>query len=44
MNVYLPQYRALCVADNCAHSQHNIGTPRGAQVRPSILSLTPSQS
>ena len=33
MNFYLPESRALCVADNVARSMHNILTLRGALVR-----------
>lgn len=33
MNVYLPQMRALCMAENANVSMHNILTPRGALVR-----------
>jgi alkyl sulfatase BDS1-like metallo-beta-lactamase superfamily hydrolase len=33
MNIYFPQTKALCVADNVARSMHNILTPRGALVR-----------
>jgi alkyl sulfatase BDS1-like metallo-beta-lactamase superfamily hydrolase len=33
MNIYFPEQRALCVADNVARSMHNILTPRGALVR-----------
>ncbi len=33
MNVYLPQLRALCMADNLLPAMHNILTPRGAEVR-----------
>ncbi|WP_442962578.1 alkyl/aryl-sulfatase [Pseudomonas nitroreducens] len=33
MNLYLPQMRALCMAENATHTQHNILTPRGALVR-----------
>lgn len=33
MNVFLPQLRALCMADNLMQSMHNILTPRGALVR-----------
>jgi len=33
MNFYFPQFRALCVAENCTCHLHNILTPRGAQVR-----------
>src|SRR5690606_20893853 len=30
---YLPRYRALCIAENAAHTLHNILTLRGAVVR-----------
>jgi alkyl sulfatase BDS1-like metallo-beta-lactamase superfamily hydrolase len=33
MNVYLPDLRALCMAENANASQHNVLTPRGALVR-----------
>lgn len=33
MNLYFPSLRALCVAENACHCQHNILTIRGAQVR-----------
>ncbi|QXH63936.1 alkyl/aryl-sulfatase [Pseudomonas azerbaijanorientalis] len=33
MNLYLPQLRALCMAENATQMMHNILTPRGAQVR-----------
>lgn len=33
MNLYLPQLRTLCVAENAVHAQHNILTLRGALVR-----------
>jgi alkyl sulfatase BDS1-like metallo-beta-lactamase superfamily hydrolase len=33
MNIYFPQARALCIADNVARSMHNILTLRGALVR-----------
>jgi alkyl sulfatase BDS1-like metallo-beta-lactamase superfamily hydrolase len=33
MNIYFPQAKALCIADNVARSMHNILTPRGALVR-----------
>ena len=33
MHVYFPQRRALCMAENATHVQHNILTLRGAQVR-----------
>ncbi|UCP00839.1 MBL fold metallo-hydrolase [Metapseudomonas lalkuanensis] len=33
MNLYLPQLRALCMAENAVMTMHNILTPRGAEVR-----------
>ncbi len=33
MNVYLPQFRALCMAENANPTMHNVLTPRGALVR-----------
>jgi alkyl sulfatase BDS1-like metallo-beta-lactamase superfamily hydrolase len=33
MNFYFPQFRALCMAENCSRTLHNIYTLRGAQVR-----------
>jgi len=33
MNFYFPQFRALCMAENCTCHVHNLYTPRGAQVR-----------
>lgn len=33
MNLYLPQLRALCMAENVAQTMHNVLTPRGALVR-----------
>ena len=33
MNFYFPQFRALCMAENCTHTLHNLITLRGAQVR-----------
>lgn len=33
MNLYLPQFRALCMAENTVRTMHNVLTPRGAQVR-----------
>ncbi len=33
MNVYVPQYRALGIAENATRTQHNVLTIRGAQVR-----------
>ena len=35
MNFYLPQFRALCLAENANVSMHNVLTPRGALVRDS---------
>lgn len=33
MHLHLPDVRALCMAENATHTQHNILTIRGAQVR-----------
>ncbi|MEA3322840.1 MAG: alkyl sulfatase dimerization domain-containing protein [Patescibacteria group bacterium] len=33
MNFYFPQMKALCMAENCTHTLHNLYTLRGAQVR-----------
>lgn len=33
MNFLFPKYRALCMAENCTHTMHNLYTLRGAQVR-----------
>ncbi|MBS0362450.1 MAG: MBL fold metallo-hydrolase [Proteobacteria bacterium] len=33
MNFHFPQFRALCMAENCTCQLHNLYTPRGAQVR-----------
>lgn len=33
MNFLFPRYRALCMAENCSHTMHNLYTLRGAQVR-----------
>ncbi|GII98012.1 alkyl sulfatase BDS1-like metallo-beta-lactamase superfamily hydrolase [Sediminihabitans luteus] len=33
MHFYLPEHRALCVAENATHTQHNLLTLRGAEVR-----------
>lgn len=33
MNFYIPQYRALGIAENATRTQHNVLTIRGAQVR-----------
>ncbi len=36
MNLYLPDHRALCLAENCTATQHNLYTLRGAQVRDAL--------
>jgi alkyl sulfatase BDS1-like metallo-beta-lactamase superfamily hydrolase len=33
MHFYFPQLRALCMAENCNQTMHNLYTPRGAQIR-----------
>jgi alkyl sulfatase BDS1-like metallo-beta-lactamase superfamily hydrolase len=33
MNIYLPDQRALCMAENANATMHNVLTPRGAKVR-----------
>jgi alkyl sulfatase BDS1-like metallo-beta-lactamase superfamily hydrolase len=33
MNLYFPQLRVLCIAENAVHTQHNVLTIRGAKVR-----------
>ncbi|KAL3458383.1 beta-lactamase-like protein [Aspergillus heterothallicus] len=33
MNMYFPQYKALCMAENATHTLHNIQTLRGSLVR-----------
>ncbi|MBH3382542.1 MBL fold metallo-hydrolase [Pseudomonas juntendi] len=33
MNLWFPQFKALCMAENATHVQHNVLTLRGAQVR-----------
>ncbi|MEE4024980.1 alkyl sulfatase dimerization domain-containing protein [Gordonia sp. PKS22-38] len=33
MHFYLPDHQALCVAENATHTQHNLLTLRGAEVR-----------
>lgn len=35
MNFLFPKYQALCMAENCTHTLHNLYTLRGAQVRDS---------
>jgi alkyl sulfatase BDS1-like metallo-beta-lactamase superfamily hydrolase len=37
MNLYLPQFRALGIAENASQMMHNILTPRGALVRDAKL-------
>lgn len=37
LNFYLPQYKALCMAENATHTLHNIQTLRGALVRDARL-------
>lgn len=36
MNMYFPELRALCMAENCTSNQHNLYTLRGAQVRDAL--------
>jgi alkyl sulfatase BDS1-like metallo-beta-lactamase superfamily hydrolase len=36
MNIYLPQRRALCMAETCTANMHNLYTLRGAQVRDAL--------
>ncbi len=33
MNLWFPQFKALCMAENASHVQHNVLTLRGAKVR-----------
>jgi alkyl sulfatase BDS1-like metallo-beta-lactamase superfamily hydrolase len=33
MNILFPDHRAVCLAENATHNQHNVLTPRGAPVR-----------
>jgi len=33
MHFHFPQFKALCIAENCTHNLHNLYTLRGAQVR-----------
>jgi len=37
MNVFIPDERALCMAENCTANQHNVYTLRGAQVRDALM-------
>ncbi len=36
MNFYFPSYEALCLAENCNATLHNVYTPRGAQIRDAL--------
>lgn len=36
MNIFLPDRRLLCMAENCSSTLHNVYTPRGAQIRDSL--------
>ncbi len=36
MNFYFPSFRAVCMAENCAATLHNVYTPRGAEIRDSL--------
>ncbi|CAL5873266.1 uncharacterized protein PFLUO_LOCUS7535 [Penicillium psychrofluorescens] len=36
MNIYLPQFRTICTAENATQCLHNIATPRGAAVRDAL--------
>ena len=36
MNIFFPEQRALCMAENCTANQHNLYTLRGAQVRDAL--------
>ena len=36
MNIFLPDRRLLCMAENCSSTLHNVYTPRGAQIRNSL--------
>jgi len=36
MNMFFPDLRALCMAENCTSVQHNLYTLRGAQVRDAL--------
>ena len=37
MNIFLPDERALCMAENCTANQHNVYTLRGAPVRDALM-------
>ena len=36
MNIFLPDFQALCLAENCTANLHNLYTLRGAQVRDAL--------
>lgn len=36
MNFYFPQFKALCMAENCNATMHNLYTPRGAEIRDAL--------
>jgi alkyl sulfatase BDS1-like metallo-beta-lactamase superfamily hydrolase len=36
MNFYFPQFRAVCMAENCSATLHNVYTPRGAEIRDAL--------
>ena len=36
MNFYFPGHRALCMAENCVATLHNVYTPRGAEIRDAL--------
>ncbi len=36
MNFYFPGFRAVCMAENCAATLHNVYTPRGAEIRDAL--------
>lgn len=36
MHFYVPQYKALCTAENAVHTMHNVYSLRGAQIRDAL--------
>ena len=36
MNFYFPDFRAVCMAENCVATLHNLYTPRGAEIRDAL--------
>lgn len=36
MHLYIPQYKALCTAENAVHTMHNVYSLRGAQIRDAL--------